>query len=205
VREAPPIRRTPRPPPGACPGRRRWLRHGAALALAPWAAAAGAQASSPSPPAVVSLDVRRGDDAVLVGFAVRFELSRPVEEALMKGVPLHFTAVADLYRSRWYWTDRRVASASRTWRLAFLPLTRQFRVSFGGLTQNFDELDEALASVSRASGWRIADDGAVEDDSRHYVELSYRLDISLLPRPMQIGLVGQPDWTLELRRSERLA
>jgi hypothetical protein len=154
---------------------------------------------------VLHLEARRSEEAVLVTFAVRFELSRPVEEALLKGVPLHFTAVVDLYRSRWYWTDRRVASASRSWRIAFLPLTRQFRVSFGGLTQNFDDLAEALASASRVAGWRVADAAAVDDDARHYLEFAYRLDTSLLPRPMQIGLVGQPDWTLELRRTERLA
>lgn len=153
---------------------------------------------------VTSLELERGDDALLLSFAVRFELSRTVEDALLKGVPLHFAAEADLYRARWYWTDRRVASARRVLRLVYLPLTRQFRLSFGGLNQSFDDLPEALAAVSRAASWRIAELAAVEADARHYVEFTYRLDTSLLPRPMQIGIVGQPEWTLELRRTQRL-
>jgi hypothetical protein len=153
---------------------------------------------------VTSLEIERGDDALLLSFAVRFELSRVVEDALLKGVPLHFAAEAELFRSRWYWTDKRVAAARRVLRLVYLPLTRQFRLSFGGLNQSFDELAEALAAVSRAASWRIADLAAVEPDARHYVEFTYRLDTSLLPRPMQIGIVGQPDWTLELRRTQRL-
>jgi hypothetical protein len=178
------------------------MRAAAAAWVAPLAVLAGpARAEGPS---VESLELRRTDEGLALGFAVRFELSRPVEDALMKGVPLHFTAVAELFRNRWYWTDRRLVTAQRSWRLAYLPLTRQFRVSFGGLNQSFDTVEEAIASVSRAVNWRIAEPGALEDAARHYVEFTYRLDTSLLPRPMQIGIVGQPDWTLELRRTERL-
>ena len=41
---------------------------------------------------------------------------------LLRGVPLYFVWQADVYRKRWYWTDKRVASAVRTLRLAYQPL-----------------------------------------------------------------------------------
>jgi hypothetical protein len=84
------------------------------------------------------------------------------------------------------------------------PLTRRFRVSQGGLAQAFDSLPEALATISRASGWRVAEPGQLEDGSRHYIEFTYRLDTSQLPRPMQIGIGGMADWSLQLERTLRI-
>ena len=57
---------------------------------------------------LTQLEVHRGEDAVTLTYAVQLELAKPVEEALLKGVPLHFTAEAALYKQRWYWRDRQL-------------------------------------------------------------------------------------------------
>ena len=190
----PALRRPPRPPP--LPWRRRtWLL--ALLALA-------SGALSAADPELTHFEVTRGDDGLALGFTATFELPRGVEEALHKGVPLYFVARAELLRLRWYWRDRRVASVERVWRLAYQPLTRKYRVSFGGLNQGFDALDEALANVRRVSHWKIAEANQIEADAPHALEFSYRLDTSLLPRPMQIGIGGQPEWNLRLDRVQRI-
>ena len=147
------------------------------------------------------LRLQRADDGLLLDFTARFELSRAVDEALHKGVPLHFVAEADVYRYRWYWLNRRVAQASRTWRLSWQPLTLTYRVSFGALAQSYPSLPEALAALRRSARWRIAEPLAPDDDASYYVEFSYRLDTSLLPRPLQIGFGGQPDWQLAVERT----
>lgn len=154
-------------------------------------------------PEITSFELLRQDDGLQLSFAVRFELSRGLEDALLKGVPLYFVADAELLRDRWYWFDRRVGKTSRTWRLTYQPLTRKYRVSLGGLNQSFDSLTDALYSVRRATGWKIAEPSQIEDGSRHYVEFSYRLDTNLLPRPLQIGISGQPDWTLMVEKFQR--
>ena len=82
-------------------------------------------------------------------------------------------------------------------------MTRKYRVTFGGLNQSYDTLADALASVRRVADWKIVEEGQIEEDERHYVEFSYRLDTTLLPRPMQIGIGGQPEWTLVLERDQR--
>ncbi len=151
-----------------------------------------------------TLRLQRSDGALSLDFSARIQLSRAVEEALLRGVPVYFTAQAQLLRNRWYWRDERVARVQRTWRLAFQPLTSTWRVGFGGLNQTQATLDEALASISRLSGWRIADLAQVDPDSRHYVEFSFRLDTSQLPGPMQFGLTTQADWTLGVERTLRL-
>jgi hypothetical protein len=151
-----------------------------------------------------NFEVTRNEDGVLLSFTTRFDLPRSVEEALLKGVPLFFVAEAEVYRSRWYWRDPRVAHATRIWRLAWQPLTRSYRVSFGGLNQSFETLIEAMAALRGVARWKIADSAHLEEGATHYVEFRYRLDTTQLPRPMQIGLAGQADWTLALEYSTRL-
>ncbi len=163
--------------------------------------------AAPAPPrstGLLSAEASRSDEGLLLSFVVGLELTRSVEDALLKGVPLVFTAQAQFMRERWYWTDRRVNTATRSWRLAYQPLTRRFRVSQGGLAQSFDDLGDALAAVGRATAWRIVDPSQVEEGKGQYVDFSYRLDTSQLPRPMQIGIGGQADWSLVFERRLRV-
>ena len=143
----------------------------------------------------------RGEEGLELSFSARFELPRAAEDALMKGVPIYFTAEAVVRRNRWYWRDARVATAGRSWRLAWQPLTRQYKVSTGGLNQSYGSLSEALASLRGVSGWRIAETKDLEDESRYYIEFSYRLDTSQLPRPMQIGLGSPQGFGLSVERT----
>lgn len=175
-----------------------WL---AALLLAVMAILLPAAARADQPE-VSEFELVHNDEGLTLSFGVKFELPKGVEDALLKGVPLYFVAEAEVFRDRWYWRDRKVVSVNRVWRLAFQPLTRKYRVSFGGLNQNFDSLSDALLSVRRVSGWKIADARDI-DDGRHYVEFTYRLDTTLLPRPMQIGIGGQPEWTLLVEKTQR--
>jgi hypothetical protein len=156
---------------------------------------------------LASIAVQRVDGALTLEFSVRLRLSRTVEEALQRGVPVYFVAEAELYRSRWYWRDDRIARARREWRLTYQPLTSSWRVSQGGLGQSHASLAEAMATMTRAGGWPIADVAAVEADGRHYVEFEWQLDTSQLPRPLQIGLTGvggASEWALGVERSVKL-
>ena len=155
-------------------------------------------------PQLASFEVVSNEEGVLLTYAVNGELSRSVDDALSKAVPLYFVAEADLFRDRWYWRDLRVANAVRIWRIVYQPLTSTYRVTFGGLSQNYNSREEAFAAISRTSRWKIAEPGQVADGSRHYLEFSYRLDTSLLPRPMQIGIGGQADWNYSVQRVQRI-
>lgn len=167
-----------------------------------WCQPARAQTTS-SGIELSNVEVTRGDEGLTLGFSVRFELARLLEDALLKGTPLHFVAEADLIRERWYWRDKRITRVTRTWRLAYQPLARQYRVSFGGLNQNFDNLSDALAAMRRVSSWKLAELRDVEDGARHHIAFSYKLDTTLLPRPMQIGISGVPEWNLRLENTVR--
>lgn len=151
-----------------------------------------------------TLALERHDGALVLDFSARLNLSRTVEDALSRGVPVYFTAQASLYRNRWYWRDERIARVSRSWRLAYQPLTTTWRVGIGAITQTYPTLAEALAAIARLSGWKLADLSQVDPDSRHYVEFVFRLDTSQLPSPMLIGLTSQADWQLVIERTLRL-
>jgi len=147
---------------------------------------------------LATLELRPDEGALTLEFNARLTLSRAIEDALRRGVPMYFEVDATLYRSRWYWRDERVARVSRSYRLSFQPLTGSWRVALGALGQNYPTLSEAMAVISRVSGWHLAEAGQLESDLRYYVEFSYRLDASQLPQPLQIGLGNE--WSLGISR-----
>jgi hypothetical protein len=151
----------------------------------------------------------RAGDAILLTAAVKFELPAAVEDALIKGVAIIFVAEADVFRERWYWMNKKVISAERHLRLAYQPLTRRWRlnVASGGITnaalgmtlnQNFDTLTDALSALQRQSRWKIAEASELDLDQKHLIEFKFRLDLAQLPRPLQIGTLGQSDWSISV-------
>jgi Domain of unknown function (DUF4390) len=147
---------------------------------------------------LATLELRAADGALTLEFNARLTLSRAVEDALRRGVPMYFEVEATLYRSRWYWRDERVSQVSRSYRLSYQPLTGSWRVGLGALGQTYPALSDAMAVISRVSGWPLAEAAQLESGQRYYVEFSYRLDASQLPQPLQIGF-GH-DWSLGISR-----
>jgi Domain of unknown function (DUF4390) len=167
------------------------------------------------PPEISQLQVERNADGIFVSATVRFDLPAPVEDALLKGVAMFFVVEADVYRDRWYWYDKKLLSAERHMRLAYHPLTRRWRlnVASGAITnnslglalnQNFDSLADALAALRRVSRWKIAEAADIDVEQKHNIELRFKLDVSQLPRPFQIGALGQADWNISATTSQRL-
>lgn len=177
----------------------RWSRLLAMVLLALAALLAAVPGRAATPVDLARLEVLRTDQGLAVEFDARFDLPPGVEDALQKGVALHFVAEADLARSRWYWRDKRLAQVRRTWRLAYQPLTLNYRVSLGGLAQTYATLREALRAVQRLSAWRIGD--AEDAQDADYLEFRYWLDLDQLPRPLLISIGSQPEWSLRIERT----
>jgi hypothetical protein len=150
---------------------------------------------------LATVQVQRSEGTLSLEFGARVTLPKAVEDALQRGVPIYFVAEAQLLRNRWYWRDERVARVSRSWRVAYYPLTNVWRVSLGGLYQTYPTLSEALATASRSGGWKLAELSQLDQDKSYYVEFSYRLDTSQLPGPMQFGLGGQGEWAVGASRT----
>ncbi|WP_256440990.1 DUF4390 domain-containing protein [Rhodoferax sp. AJA081-3] len=164
---------------------------------------------------VSQYQVERFEEEVLVSAQVAFDLPPAVEDALLKGIPMFFVTEATVVRERWYWYDKKLVAVQRHMRLAYQPLTRRWRlnvsagagreVSVGlALNPSFDTLEEALSAVKRVSRWKIADVADFESGLKYKVNFSFKLDLSQLPRPFQIGALGQSDWDLNAATSTTL-
>jgi hypothetical protein len=169
--------------------------------------------AQPAAAEVTQLRVERGEEGVLLSASVKFELPSVIDDALAKGIPMFFVAEAFLFRDRWYWYDKQIAGAARHMRLSYQPLTRRWRLVVSptpignsglALGQTFDTREEALAVVQRISHWKIADPNEIDPELRYNVDFRFRLVVSQLPRPFQIGAVGHDDWNIVATRNQRL-
>ena len=192
--------------------RARWVActralWGLLLAVALWPALALAQV----PGEVVDMQIERQDERLLLSAALNFELPELVQDALQRGIPMYFIAEAEIQRERWYWWDKTVAQAQRYLRLSYQPLTRRWRLNTSSeplvnaglgvsLAQNYDSLEEVIAAVQRIGRWKIAEPGELGGSGRHMLRFRFRLDGSQLPRTLQLGSVGQPDWVVSVER-----
>ena len=157
---------------------------------------------------ITQLHIERSDDEWQLSAQLQFEMPAAVEDALLKGIPMVFVISTDLLRERWYWwSDKKVLSVERNMRLAYLPLTRRWRVNVSAgsaassgvglaLNQSFDTLAQAFSSIKRISKWKIADTADLDAGAKYKLDFRFRLDLGQLPRPFQIGAIGQSDWDI---------
>lgn len=167
-------------------------------------------------PAIRQMQVERTPEGLLLSAMLAFDLSAQVEDALRKGITMHFVLEAEVLRERWYWSDLGMAKTTRYLRLSYQPLTRRWRLHTSSapfadsglglaLSKTYDELSDAVDAMQRVARWKIAEVGEVPEDTPVTVQMRFGLDLSQLPRPLQIGTVGRSGWNLQLAQSLRLA
>lgn len=125
-----------------------------------------------------------------------FDLPQPLREALQRGIALYFRHDFLLRQERWYWLDRTLEERHFFVRLSYDPLTQRYRVSYGGLSQNFDTYEQALPLVKNIRRWRVGPSDIIRDPNDYTAEVRFSLDASKLPKPMQVTTAGADEWTL---------
>ncbi len=131
-----------------------------------------------------------------------------VEEALKRGVTLYFVSELSVHRSRWYWLDTDIERFEQTTKLSYNTLTRQYRLSRGGLFQSFFELKDALRAVGYQISPVISADKLNNSDGGYIARLtkknsqigataSMRLDLMQLPKPLQVNALTSDQWSVE--------
>ncbi|MCE1182961.1 MAG: DUF4390 domain-containing protein [Rhodocyclales bacterium] len=146
---------------------------------------------------VINPQLTAAEDGYLLSADFRFELTPRLEEAVNRGVTLYFVADFELRKARWYWLDDRLVARSQSFRLYYHALTRQYRLSTGGLHQSFASLSEALRMLSRLRNWQVIEAAdKLKAGETYEAGLRMRLDTSQLPRPFQMTALGNKDWSL---------
>ena len=145
----------------------------------------------------VEASLESTDEGYRLSSSFSVELTRPIEDALSRGVPLYFTLQVEVSRARWYWFDEIAARATRRIRLSYNVLTQQYRASIdGSLHRNFTRLDDMLALLRRPGRWIVAEPGVLKSGSNYTVSVQLALDVSELPKPIQVSAMGSDDWRM---------
>jgi hypothetical protein len=146
--------------------------------------------------AVNKAELRVGDQDYrpVVDFAVK--PSFVVEQALTHGVSLYFVSEFTLVHPRWYWLDESVAQNEQTVKLFYNALTRQYRIAYGTLFQNFSNLDDALHVLDHQLFAPIRK-SSLEPGTKYVASVRMHLDFSQLPKPLQINALVNTDWGLD--------
>jgi len=142
-----------------------------------------------------ALEPVSGGGAVL-NATFEFEMPQALEEAVQKGIAIYFNIEFELYRKRWYWLDRRLSQSALTYRLSYSPLTRQYRLARGGLSQPFDSLEEALGLLKSVRQWKVIENGVLSPGASYEAQVRMRLDVSQLPKPFQVNAITSREWNL---------
>jgi len=173
-----------------------------ALAAMPlvWACSDVALAAS-SDVQLMSAQLRRVTDGVSPGIQLdvnwEFDLPKALLDCLRRGIALYFVYEFRLIKPRTLWFDADLGNSQLLLRLSYSPLSRQLRLSREGLVQSFDSLDQALQLLKSIRGWTVLDIDSIENYEDFRSETRMRLDLSRLPKPLQVTIGGNSDWSLE--------
>jgi hypothetical protein len=159
---------------------------------------------------VAKAEVRTVDEGYEISADFKITLPPAVAEALKRGVALNFLSELTLTRSRWYWLDTAVIENEQTTKLSYNALTRQYRISRGTLFQGFSNLESALqvlghqatiavpvAEITEGRGYVAR---LLKSESQYVAFAQMRLDISQLPKPLQVNALTNSEWRLESER-----
>ena len=119
----------------------------------------------------VSGALTEGEEAYVLNAEFDIAVNPTLEEALAKGLPLHFVTELEVVRPRWYWLDEKVLSYQQTSRLSYNALTRQYRLSTGAFHQNFPALSDALNVLQRVRNKPVLEKGALRKDASYAAEI----------------------------------
>lgn len=157
------------------------------------------------------VEARLTDEGYLLSADFNINLPQPVEVALKRGVTLYFVSELSVQRTRWYWLDTEVESYEQTTKLSFNTLTQQYRISRGGLFQSFFELKDALRVLGHQTAPPVSA-SLLDNSNGGYLSrltkkgsqisafASMRLDLSQLPKPLQVNALTNDQWSVESKR-----
>ena len=146
---------------------------------------------------VQSVDLTSNGGEYFLSASFDIVLTPTVEDALNRGVPLHFLVEFEVIYPRWYtlyFWNKRIVEQQQNYRLSYNALTRQYRLGYGVVYQTFYTLDSALSVLGNIEGQQVFDQSELDDDRVYEAALRMRLDVERLPKPIQIDALGSDAW-----------
>lgn len=157
--------------------------------------------------AVRKAEIRMTEDGFQLAASFDIRLTLLLEQALTHGITLNFVSEFNLTRSRWYWFNETASKTEETTKLSYSALTRQYRIKRGNLFQNFASLDDALRALGNQSSNLIPVElfnknngyiaSLLSNNSNYTAYARMRLDVSQLPKPLQVNALTSDEWKLD--------
>jgi len=161
-------------------------------ALLAWLFSATAYAEGVS---INKAEAHLSEDGYQLSASYDINLTFVAQQALDRGIPLYFVGEFLVTHPRWYWLDEEIFQGEQTVKLSYNVLTRQYRISRGALFQNFASLEDALNILARQSSATISPE-LMKKDASYIAAVRLRLDISQLPKLLQVNALTGKDWAL---------
>jgi len=129
------------------------------------------------------------------GYAI--DLSTTLEDALRRGVQLTFVQTFRATRPRSYWFSEDIAEVSRVLRLSYNALLRQYYVTVSGHTTSHPSLEDALDFIGDFNDWAVLHQSQISRKHQYVLAVRMYLDVSQLPKPLQVNAVTSQRWQLD--------
>ncbi|MES2580563.1 MAG: DUF4390 domain-containing protein [Pseudomonadota bacterium] len=142
------------------------------------------------------------DDSYALSADIDIDFDDAIEEAVNKGVPLHFLIEFQVVKPWKYWFDDEIVTVTSSVMLSYHALSRQYLVNHGAHQKSFETLDEAKDALMQISNWKVMDKSLIEKSEAYNAALLVRLDQSKLPKAIQVDAIGSEKWNLTSQKYE---
>lgn len=167
----------------------------ALLALAAMPAAQAAKTDESI--SVLYVTLKPVDDNLALNAALSVRLNKTQEDALKKGLSLHFLTDFELERTRSWWLNEDIISLSRAGRLNYNLLTRRYQIETADGFKAVDTLADALIELGRIDNWVVGSKKLLKPGEHYLAAIRMRLDQGQLSKPLQINALASGKWEVE--------
>lgn len=124
---------------------------------------------------------------------------------LAQSAPLYFVFDWAIKRPRWYWYDKRLAGGRVYWRLSYNRLIQKWRISTAtslagtqaSFSLTFNTLSEVLTHLRYIRRDTVIKFNQLDSNERYELTTRLYLADNLLPKPFQLNIMNDRDWSLD--------
>ena len=147
-------------------------------------------------------DLQLIDDFYLLNAEISIDFDAEIEEAINKGVPLHFLIEFQVVSPRKYWFDDEIITTTNRVVLSYHALTKQYLVNRETHQKSFETLDEAVDELLQLTDLKVFEKVLIEKDANYKAALLMRLDQTKLPKAIQVDAIASEKWNITSQKYE---
>ena len=145
-------------------------------------------------------ELQVADEFYLLNAEINIIFDAEIEEAINKGVPLHFLIEFQVVSPRKYWFDDEIITTTNRVTLSYHALTRQYLVNRDTHQKSFETLSEAADELTHLTDLKVFEKSLLEKEGIYKAALLMRLDQTKLPKAIQVDAIASEKWNLSSQK-----